>query len=150
MKKALALSFLLLGVAYAGAKKTASYPPENLLWTSYRNSGLSNGGTLGGRLLATRAFVVTAVNVSVASVGGGGAGTSVITITDGTNNCLVTMTCALSAANGRYRTGTTAGLTLSGACTFAPGADVRATVTTAGCTTTQPTVNNIDVLGIWP
>lgn len=147
----------VLGVAIALALPAAATlvtsdrkeSPEYMLWTQSRNAVASNGGALGGRYLYGRGFVVEAANVAIGTASGGGAGNTVITVTNGTSNCLFTLPCATSQSSGVYNTRTTAGFTVTGTCSFAAGATLSASVTTAGCTTTQPYVIHIDVLGRW-
>jgi hypothetical protein len=134
----------------AGVHRATRPPPETILWTKSHNNPLASSGDLGGKLLPTaRGFVVRSVGVRIVTGSGGGAGNTVLRITDGTNNCDATLACSVSQAAGTYRSDQTASFALSGACVFAAGAAVRATVQTAGCTTTQPTAVNFDVMGDW-
>ncbi len=109
---------------------------------SYPNAALAAALNVGGRIMhPDRPFTVRAVSIAETVAGGGGAGSTVVTVTDGTNNCTATLAC--SNGVGRYRIAT------AGACSFAKGANLSASVTTAGCTTTQPTASSLIVSGRW-
>ncbi len=81
--------------------------------------------------------------VSVGSTGGGT--NSIVTVTDGTNTCTFTLPCTTSATAGVYRVAAANGAGTG--CLYGYGAGITASVTTAGCTTTQPTVNSLVVVG---
>lgn len=151
--RAVAVVGVLSWVAVAAAQgvaRTRPGPPESTLWTKSHNNPMLSSGDLGGRLLPpSRGFIVRAVGVRIVTASGGGAGNTVVRITDGTSNCDATLACTVSQSAGVYRSGQTSGFTLSGACSFSPGASVRAIIQTAGCTTTQPTAVNFDVFGDW-
>jgi hypothetical protein len=142
------------GVAGTGTKALngwyiGSSTPEGLFGTG----GVSHAGAalLGGYALpgangvgpVKRPFTFVALTGAVTVASGGGAGTTVITLTDGTNTCTFTIPCnsappAGSNAQGGIRIAAVNG---SGTgCVYPPGAVVTASVTTGTCTTTQPTI----------
>lgn len=117
---------------------------ETLLFT--RDATLAASTGFSGRVLP-RAVKIVRVSGLVLAAGGGGAGNSVVTITDGTNSCTATIACSgttgtLVVVSATLATGAGTG------CNFAAGASVYASVTTAGCTTTQPNLN-LNFLGKW-
>lgn len=127
----------------------ASSTPEGLFGTggvSHASAALLGGYAMPGAnsIGATkRPFTFTALSGAITVASGGGAGTTVITLTDGTNTCTFTIPCnsappAGSNATGGIRIAATNG---SGTgCVYPPGAIVTASVTTGTCTTTQPTI----------
>lgn len=145
MRKLLFAAILLPSLALAQAVVKPWTPGDDLLCASHRNGTLASGGALCGvRLPPARSFELQSLSIwTIAPAGGGGAGSSVIRFTDGTNNCDFTLACSASSTPSTFR------LTGAGACTFPAGASVTATVTTAGCTTTQPTMVNALALGRW-
>jgi hypothetical protein len=127
-----------------GVVKPYRPPPEDILCASWRNAAMSSGGGIcGAKLPSSRSFSLQTISMWINVVGGGGAGNTVVTFTDGTNNCTFTLACATSASAGVYRV---AG---AGSCVFPPNASITGSVTTAGCTTTQPTLQSAMVLGNW-
>lgn len=133
--------------AHAGGVVRPSRPREDRLWSSYRNTALTAAMGLGGYKLPARGFRVEAVHMAVSIVGGGGAGNTVITLTDGTNTCVATFTCVALQSTGPLRVAAVSGAGTG--CNYAPTAAVTASVTTAGCTTTQVTPMFLDFLGSW-
>lgn len=121
---------------------------DRALIPAYPNAALAAALAVGGyKGHPDRPFTVKAASFRVSVAGGGGGGSTVVTVTDGTNTCLATLLCTTSAAAGVYRVATTNGAGTG--CSYAKGAGITASVTTAGCTTTQPTVNSLLVLGRW-
>lgn len=141
----------LVSFRNAGAEKAslsfdgylASITPDTLtsVWVNANTTGLK-----GGHKLPARAFTVTGLSYldTVASVG---AGSAVWTITDGTNTCTATVTCAADAANSANRVATANGAGTG--CVYAASAALTLTLTTAGCATTQETFANVDIEGKW-
>lgn len=129
-----------------GVARPRPADPETLLWTTYRNTALTVSMSLAGRVLpAARGFRIEAVAMNV-NTSSSGAGNTVITVTDGTNACTATFAC-LNTTTGPRRVST---VTSAGAgCQFAAGATVTASVTTAGCATTQPSPMFVEFLGRW-
>lgn len=140
------------------ADGTIASATEHTLWSWFFNAAAATGacpatGTgCTGHILPARAFTVTAVTGLVSVVSGGGAANTVWTITDGTNTCTATFTCNTSAITGTANTGAKRVATANGAgtgCVYPASAALTISVTTAGCTTTQPTFRNVDVVGKW-
>lgn len=122
--------------------------PEAPLWTAWRNTALPAAAQLGGYVLpSTRGVTMTALTAYVNVVSGGGAGNTVITITDGTNTCTATISCVATQSLGAMRVALVNGAGTG--CVYAPGAVLSASVTTAGCTTTQPSVLNLTYVAAW-
>lgn len=141
------LALALPLVALANAKREVRPPPEYLLYTAPAGLAAVNSALGGYAISPARGFRITAVGMRVTSASGGGAGNTVISIGDGTNTCTATLPCATSQTTGTYRvTGAGGGGT---GCSFAANAKLLATVTTAGCTTTQPTFNTVHFVGEW-
>lgn len=139
MKRMIAFAIAVFAFSAQATIVTVSLPvpPEFYLW--HRATAMSGGGYLGGGTWA-RQVTLTKVMGQISGNSGGGAGNTVITITDGTNSCTATFTCA-STQSG---TGIVSA-TLAGTCTFPANASITSSVTTAGCTTTQPTL----LLNFW-
>ncbi len=126
----------------------AGGPPEALFGISQVT--LANATKLGGYALpgvnsvgTSKAFTFMAFTGAVTVASGGGAANTVITTTDGTNTCTFTIPCNSNTPAGSQNTG---GLRISAVngsgsgCVYPAGANITASVTTAGCTTTQPTI----------
>lgn len=152
MKSRLMLALVALpSMVFAqGVTRTLPAAPEVLLFSATRAALASPGQGWGHyRLPSGRTFTVTAILPGVSTAGGGGAGTVVWTLTDGSNNCTATFTCsggdAISdmASTGAKRAAT------AGTCTFPVGAGLTLSVTAAGCTSTQPAINTTLVVGYW-
>ncbi len=139
-------------VAWVYADGTIGSTNEQIIIPWWFNAAAATGscpatGTgCAGHTVGAHPVIITAVTGYVSVVGGGGAGNTVLTITDGTNTCTATFACA-SVTNS---TGTKRVATANGAgtgCVYAANAALSAYVSTAGCTTTQPTFRNIDIVG---
>lgn len=102
--------------------------------------------SIGGRHLP-RAVRISRVEAFIVTISGAGAGNTVITITDGANTCTATMTCVASSSLGMSQMTLADGA--GSGCSYATNADLTASVTTAGCTTTQPGINTLSFFGIW-
>lgn len=143
MRFALMLALCLLVPASTRAN-TAPRPLTKaqlpmLLWS--RAGSTANLNAWLGGANAPAGLRITHASGQVSGTSGGGAGNTVVTISDGTNTCLVTWTCvSTNIATGASVAASVADGTGTG-CTFAAGASLRATVTTAGCTTTQPQIH---------
>lgn len=120
--------------------------PEATLVALQPNSALVGGGTWGSlRIPATpgRSITATTASMHVFSASGGGAGSTVVRVSDGANHCDFSVACTSTNSQGeKTATGT-------GSCTFAPGASISVTINATTCTTTQPSVRNITVFGRW-
>jgi hypothetical protein len=145
MKKILAVLALAAIAASAHANVQGPRPlPLVLLWS--RAMALSSVFIGGGKV--PHPVTIARVQGLIINGGssGGGAGNSVLTITDGTNTCTATFACtATAAAAGTFVEATIANGAGTG-CRYAANASLTSSVTTAGCTTTQPTLN-LQVLG---
>lgn len=137
-----------LAAAFPAGANVSRTRPEvpATLWAAAPNGAMSSVA-LGCRKLRTRGFIFEAVNLGVYVAGGGGAGNTVITITDGTNTCTATFACSTTNATGGKEVVVANGAGTG--CAYAVGADVCASVTTAGCTSTQPAVRNVEFSGYW-
>lgn len=149
MKKILAFG-LIVGafVAHANVQRPG-VKTEEIVWPiGHVNAmALSSSVQLGGRKFTGTGYVLTNISVRVPSgyASGGGAGNTVITATDGSNTCTFAIPCSVSQSSGVY---TVAGANGSGTgCAYGGTAGVAASVTTAGCTTTQPSFNALLFLG---
>ena len=142
-----ALGFLAVPAARADIMQSDVPAPESTLWSSSNllGSTLAAALGLGGHVLPAHPCKITAVSVNVSIVSGGGAGNTVITLTDGTNTCTATLACATTSATGAYRIVTANGA--GSGCAYPANAKIVASVTTAGCTVTQPTITNLEVIG---
>lgn len=143
---ALALSLALFGVARAqGVTKPTPARPASL-WSAQPGA---LGGSLrtGGYYQLEAPFRFTKMSFDISTASGGGAGNTVLTVTDGTNTCTFTLACATSQSLGVYSAAATNGAGTG--CVYAAGAVISSTVTTAGCTTTQPTPRIIVFTGYW-
>lgn len=132
---ALALAIPVVGSSQGAARETAPAPSQ---FAFGRALQASNASTFGGTV-QPRAFRVVQADAQVYATGGGGAGNTVWTITDGTNTCTLTLACTTSAATGAYLLTVANGAGTG--CNFAANVGVTSSVTTAGCTSTQPTLN---------
>jgi hypothetical protein len=124
----------------------ASTTPHTL--TSLELNVAAAAATYGGHALPAKAFTVTGVTGYVSGVSGAGAGNTTWRISDGTNNCDCNFPCAGGAGVGSNATGTLR-CTPSGTCAFAASSALSISVQTAGCATTQPTIQNLDIEGNW-
>lgn len=152
----LALGGLLFAILPAGAAFSVLHSRDSWVTAdndidflpSYPNAALAAALGVGGRVTtAELPFTIRAVSFRVTVAGGGGGGTTVVTVTDGTNTCTATLLCTTSAVIGTYRVATAAGA--GRGCKYGRGVALTASVTTAGCTTTQPTVSSLIVMGRW-
>jgi hypothetical protein len=148
------LVVMLAGAGVAGAQPMTRPVPEReqVIWSTWPVAALAASSDVGGICLpASEGARLTAMSIRVTGASGGGAGDTVLTATDGTNTCTFTFPCT-SAAGGtgtNPRTLRAAGVNAAGTgCTYARGACIAATVTTAGCTTTQPTLRTLAVQGM--
>lgn len=143
-------AFLTMGATgtLMGDYWTSSTPAVVMTFTP---TVLANTTALGGYGLpglnsvgsTTPAFTLTALSGQVTSASGGGAANTVITATDGTNTCTFTIPCNSNVPAGSQNTGAFRVAAANGAgtgCVYANAAGITTSVTTAGCTTTQPTV----------
>jgi len=151
MKKLLA-ALAILAPALALGQGVAYKPliPEHTLLSWHFNVAAATGtcpatGTgCAGHVLPARSFTVAGVATYVSVVSGGGAANTTIRVSDGSNNCDCNLACnTVTNSTGAKRA------TCTGTCTFAPGALLTVNVQTAGCTTTQPTLRNVDIVGKW-
>jgi hypothetical protein len=128
---------------YAGGQPTALFDTGLVtLSAALKLGGYALPGT--NSVGISRAFTFTAIAGAVTANSGGGAANSVITLTDGTNTCTATIPCNVNSPGGSQNNGGLRLATANGSglgCAFPAGADITASVTTAGCTTTQPSVN---------
>ncbi len=152
MKKLLAvLAFLpvlvLSGGAFGQGIEVSRPTPEVNLMSFWPNVGMTGPGLQLGGHLANRPFRITAVTGYVSTVSGGGAGNTVWTFTDGTNTCTATLACTTSASLVAFRVQAVNGAGTG--CSYAALVPITVSVSTAGCTTTQPTVRNLDTVGYW-
>lgn len=141
MRKSLLLIVIAPALAFSQGVARPAFPPELIFVARYINAVAAAGNVFGEVVIGARPFTIRRVTTRVSSAGGGGAGTTVFRATDGTNVCDCTMTCAASQSTGGKD------VACSGACTFTPGASVATSIATAGCTTTQPTIQNVDFRG---
>lgn len=109
---------------------------------SFNNTGVNNVQTYGGMNLLY-GFTVVEVTFLVTAIAGAGTN-NVIRISDGTNNCDVTFSCTTELNTTGVKTKAP-----SGTCTFATGADLTFSETTAGCTP-DPTIRSLSIRGIEP
>lgn len=143
-----ALAFVLaLAASAASAQGVQRAVPqrEEVLIPAHIGAAVAASGNYGGGVQADP-VTVQAITMRVSTGGGGGAGNVVVRVSDGTNNCDATFACTGTGvtqvgASGPKRAATT------GACTFAASALLTVSVPTAGCTSTQPAVQNLAVLG---
>jgi hypothetical protein len=141
-----------------GVTGLLSSPTEHTLSTWYFNAAAATGscpatgtGCIGHRLPA-QAFTVTGITGFASVASGGGAANTVITVTDGTNTCTVTIPCNSAPPAGTSAAGLVRVAGVNGAgtgCVYAANASLTYSVTTAGCTATQPTFKNLDLVGKW-
>lgn len=143
MRRLACVLILMAGTANAQAVAKPRTPDPVTLWTWSRNLALAAATDLGG-YKASRPLTVVEVSGKVSVIGGGGAGTTVINISDGTNSCTATFACTDTASLGVKQAAMVAGVGTG--CSFAPGALLSAAVSSAGCTTTQPTFINLNVV----
>lgn len=141
-----------------GVTGLLSSPTEHTLSSWYFNAAAATGscpatgtGCIGHQLPA-QAFTVTGITGFASVASGGGAANTVITVTDGTNTCTVTIPCNVAPPAGTSTAGLVRIAGVNGAgtgCVYAASASLTYSVTTAGCTATQPTFKNLDLLGKW-
>lgn len=146
---------------FAGNKTftgSVATPTEHTLLTWFLNAAAATGacpatGTgCAGHLLPAQAFTVTGITGFASVASGGGAANTVLTVTDGTNTCTVTIPCNSAPPAGTSTAGLVRVAAANGAgtgCVYAASAALTVSITTAGCTTTQPTLRNIDLVGKW-
>lgn len=86
---------------------------------------------------------VQKVTIYQTTASGGGAGSTIARITDGTNNCDATFACSTT-------TGTNTALTVTptGSCCFTRGANILMGFSASTCTTTQPGARSLVATGI--
>lgn len=155
------------GVVSTGAqtfagKKTftglVAAPTEHTLTSWWLNAAAATGACPAtgtgcvGHVLPAQPFTVTGITGFASVASGGGAATTVVTITDGTNTCTVTIPCNTAPPAGTSTAGLVRVAGVNGAgtgCVYAASASLTASVTTAGCTATQPTFKNLDIVGKW-
>lgn len=146
MKKPIFFAAVVAAVAFsfhasAGATRAPRIREAASIY-SYPSTPLANGTGTGASVVAPDTSVrITGVSMWVVTASGGGAGNTVITITDGTNTCTATWTCVSTQATGVKRV-----IPVDGAgsgCVYPPNAAITTSVTTAGCTTTQPNARSM-------
>lgn len=140
MRRFLFTLIILAAPGLARPQIVRSYysPPTEYLF-GLRHTSVASNAYLGSWQFA-RPLTITKVSGMNAGVSGGGAGSSVITFTDGTNICTATVACT-TTQSGQGGHVILALANVSGAgCSYPANATITATVTTAGCTTTQPTL----------
>jgi hypothetical protein len=110
------------------------------LFSVYPAAAITATTAYGGHRLTVHAFTMTHLSGYVSSAAGG-VGSVIFRVSDGTNNCDVTLSCASDlAATGPIIKAA------SGTCAFAASAALSFSTTTAGCTP-NPTILNLDVVG---
>ncbi len=139
-----ALLVPLAGSAQGVVRRSVTVPDQEILLPGYRGAAMTAAATLGYRNMPARACVVRGVQATLTTLSGGGAGNTVVNITDGTSTCVATWTCVATGAGYGIKVAT-----LSGTCTFPAGAALSTSVATAGCTTTQPTFTTVLITGNW-
>jgi hypothetical protein len=151
MARSLLLCIILLpALASASVKRQAAPNPEEILFQGTKNGVMAAGSQIAARTLpAGRGFTVTRADAGLNANSGGGAGNTVCTLTDGTNTCTLTWTCAATETGAVKVVSATLAGTAGSGCTFPAGAGVRLASTTAGCTTTQPNFGLMGVYGVW-
>lgn len=96
-------------------------------------------------------YVIDSMSMYVTGISGGGAGNTVIECSDGTNKCDCTLPCAGGANVGSANVGIVKSVTCTAAagngCAQPAAANTVCTVLTAGCTTTQPTADQVNTYG---
>lgn len=122
----------MMADGYMASRTTAT------LMSLYTN-GINNPATYGG-LCITRPFTVTRVSIYTSSTAGAGTN-DVLRISDGTNNCEATFSCAsdLNTTGAKIKSP-------SGNCAFAAGACLTISETTGGCTP-DPTLKTLTFQG---
>lgn len=155
MPKALCVAVAVVGIVMAPAVCWAQgvarpiVAPEETLVPGWRGSAITASLNLGGyRLPPERGATVKAVTMHVYVVGGGGAGSTVIRITDGTNVCDASFSCSATDLTGTASAGAKR-VSVSGACSFPPGASLVMSVNATTCTSTQPSVTTVSAVGRW-
>lgn len=144
----LLLAFASTDTARAQALNRPVVPAEATLFTFYRGAALAAAAGLGGHVLPSRGFRVTAF-VAQSSAAGVGAGTVTLRISDGTNNCDAAADCVTTGLSAWGNTGPKRLRVTNGVCSFAPGAYLTATVLSTTCATTQPSITISSVVGFW-
>ena len=140
MRKLLVLAALVPSLALAQGVARPRAPREAILFTAQVNTAASAINYFA--VVNPAPVTVRSVSIYQSSAGGGGAGSTVVRITDGTNNCDATFACSTT-------TGTNAALTASttGACTFTRGAAILVGFSASSCTTSQPGIRSIVATG---
>lgn len=141
MKAIIGFAVLLVsGPALGGGVSRSAHDEQQVITATILGVAAASATPYGSRKTA-RAFTVSGVTAIVSSVSGGGAGNTVFRISDGTNSCDATLTCAVSqAAVGSKE------LVLSGACGLAPGT-LTLVIQASGCTSTQPAIRTVTAVG---
>lgn len=137
----IALSLMLPGLAGAqGVTRVERPSRDQLLYL--RTVGVLAAGTIAGwKAPPDRAIVLTRLTAYISGASGGGAGSTTIRVSDGTNNCDAVLPCASTNSTGPKDAA------FAGACSFAPGAALTLSCTATTCTTTQPTAQTLDIHG---
>jgi hypothetical protein len=139
-------ALLLLVASGASAQGVARVrsQPETIFTTRFTSAAAT--ATTTGMVVLKAGFRVERVTTGVNVISGGGAGTTVFRASDGTNNCDCTMLCAGATVTA---SGSTGGkdIACTGSCSFAAGANVTTNIAASTCTTTQPTLLNVDFRG---
>jgi hypothetical protein len=141
MKRLILVAGLLPSLALAGV--TRQRADHEALILSVRFGVAAAAQTNGGVVLPARVFSLDRVTTHVGSASGGGAGVTRFRATDGTNTCDCEMGCVASQSTGAKA------VTCSGTCVFPPAAAVVFSINASTCTSTQPTIYNIDYRGTW-
>jgi hypothetical protein len=121
-------------------------PIEEHLALTIKIGGVLTTSTLGGYVLPTRSFEVQAVTGRCGAPSAG-AGTVTFRVSDGTNNCDCAAGCTTTGVTGMGDAGMKR-IACTGSCTFAASSALTFSVTSP-CASTQPTVTNLDVRGVW-
>jgi hypothetical protein len=155
-KMAVLLAALVPAMAFAGVTRNRGAQDETLwLWqfaAAAATGSCPNTGTgcSGYFVPAGKRVTLSEINAYVNVAGGGGAGTTVLTASDGTNACTFTILCSATGA-GQTGAKQIAGAAGTGTgCTFlggASGVTLAVNISTAGCTTTQPTFKHFAFVG---
>lgn len=116
----------------------------HVLIAAYPNAAVVAGTTYAGvRLPVGRSedFTVEQITFRISAAGSGGSTNATIRVSDGTNNCDAVVACNTAAG---VQT-----LAPTGACAFLTNASLTLQVTSIGNCTTGPTVQNLNVVGVW-
>lgn len=132
-------------VSAQGLTRDLKKTPEQLVGSVYVGAAVTVQTYGGHKLPADQGVTVTSVTAYVSVVSGGGASNTVFRISDGSNNCDATITCASTQSTGSKRID---GASLSGTCSFAAGSALTFAVQSSGCTTSQPAIKQLEVNGV--